>query len=280
MALRLFLVGVVSILALDLPESGPSVRDARTWVDSRIAALPATLPDVVVEEEIETPLPTTEVASAIEPAKPAAPVAMIRPMPTIAPSLAEWPAIAEAPAVAPAPVAVAEDASPAAQPAPAPKATITVIDEPEPGLVVVESKPEVDPDAAFRGIVSKMASEFAADAMASAPAPAPAPEVAPALLAEADTWFPMSPEATEPPAEEVAALDQPTTAPEIIAVEVSNEEAVAEIVEDEQPEAVAEPSDAPSRADRLADAVRLTGQAMNAWAGLLSQRPTVASLRR
>ena len=173
-----------------------------------------------------------------------------------------------------------------------------MFDELEPGLVVVEAKPEADPDAAFRGIVAKMAGEFAAEAQAPAPVPAaevapalladadtwfptPAAEVAPALLADADTWFPMSPGASEPPAEEVAALDGAVAAPEVVAGdEVRDVEAVVVIEEDEQAEAVVEPSDASSRADRLADAVRLTGQAMNAWAGLLSQRPTVASLRR
>ena len=237
------------------------------------AVVAAPAPAVVVDA------PKPEAPAVVESPKPEPDAPAPMPAPEAAPEIALTPSPAADAAIAPVPSVAATD------PMAAPEADVEIVVA-APAPVIVEAPKPTDPDLAFRTIVRKMAKEFAADI----PAPATSAEPKP-LLAIVDAPIPTAPEAAPapPPADEVAAADEADLYPGVAFALNRSAEGLAPILSEvaarAEPEpasapAVAEPSNDPSRAERLANAVKLTGQAMNAWAGLLSQRAGAASLQR
>ncbi|MDB5351889.1 MAG: hypothetical protein JWN86_3136 [Planctomycetota bacterium] len=341
MALRLFLMGVVASLALDLPNGGltKTAKSGRAWLDTRTAtafpdagkllvALPtspgtvdATRPMPRVDGDLARPATVTIEPKATDGAIPPVvpnttilPVATIELAPVeshtspILPGRAEAAAIlasefesalAEAttpvPVPMPAPEIVEALPTPAAGAATAPEVPVTLVTTdpmaPPPveavaattAPLVTDVKPTVDPDAVFSQVVSGMASAFASQA-----APIPVPETKP-LLAKVEVAPPLP-----LPAEEiVAGADEPAEdlypglayalnrASEGLAPPPF-EAPLAKVEAGPLPNAApALPSETESsRSERLARAVQLTGQAVNAWASLLSQRPAATSIQR
>lgn len=282
------------------------------------ATVEATLPPAPaapVEAVVPAPAPAPVVVA--EAPKPETPATEPAPMPMPAPEPSAE-AVASATPTADAflpPIASVPVTDPMAPPDSVvdvvPPPVQVIVEAPKPAEP--EAPKPADPDAAFRAIVSKMAKQFAADI------PAPSAEPKP-MLAQADAPIPMSPELAPPPpaAEEIADVDyelfpgfafafhraadglapilaEATPAPAEVAPVIAE---AAPVAAEPVPMAVAvvpntepEPEPAPatvateplpdmSRADRLANAVKLTGQAVNAWAALLSQRPAVSALQR
>jgi hypothetical protein len=314
MALRLFLVGVVASLALDLPRVGsPSAGNARSWLDTRLTS--PDRPLLLVHEPTATsaipiaiasvdPPPMSPPIVAAEPMKPTANVATTRPTMTIPATLpvemtvalptsteidelfADLPAIDSLPIPTRA-VNVVETrtgclAMPvlpasvfAAEPISSPVVRPEDIVAPTPIAVVVEAPKPEDKDAVFAKVVDSMASTFTADL-----SPMPTPEPKP-LLADAAIAAPLA-----VAAEEIATALAEEDLQSGLAYELNRlsevPPAVAEApVKEPAPEVVAAtPVDdawTASRAERLTQAVKLTGEAVNAWANLLGQRPSASS---
>ena len=197
--------------------------------------------------------------------------------PTPAPTLAAMPPVVDivsSPAPNPMP-AVVDSTSPA--PSVVAAVSPEVAATPAPAVVEAEQVAPADPDVAFRKIVSSMASSFAADNATSMPTPEPKP-----LLARIESPALPVP-APAPAAEEVAVADPEMALYPGVAIALDPEADGALPVE---AAARAEPSTAtasvsePSRAERLSHAVKLTGEAVNAWAGLLSQRTASSAVQR
>ena len=242
-------------------------------------SLPVAAPELVVAVP-PSPLPSElALLPILDDAAPApAPMPMPMPMPPVLEVVSApiSPTAGAVPAPAPIPTTVAVDPmtppsaivaelSPEAAPAPAP----AVAESETPAVAA-------DPDAAFRKIVAKMASTFAADLPAAAPAADPKP-----LIARVETPPVAAP--APAPAEEVVAEAQELDLYPGVAFALNREaEGLAPI----EAMARAEPTPAPvpviepSRADRLSQAVKLTGQALDAWAGLLSQRTPSSAVQR
>ncbi len=153
-------------------------------------------------------------------------------------------------------------------------APVTIV---EPVVVIASESKPLDPDATFQSVVGEMARTFAADVPARM-------ENAP-LIASQPIPAPPAPEA-----ELIVAADEPADAPEDSPslADILNREAEGlEPIPLPDPVAVAEVSPEPvapqapeTREHRLAHAVSLTGQAVQAWASLLVQRPAVISVHR
>lgn len=301
-------------VVVDAPKTetpAPVVTEApKVEAPAPIAAeAPKVVAPVVVEAaKAETPAPVV-----VEAPKPEAPVAVS--VPVVEAPKVETPAVDPVPALAPVVVEAAKPEPEAPSPMPAPEPSPALVSTPNPASdaapapvptvvatepmpapavsaeviapVIVDAETPADPDQAFRAIVRKMAKEFAADT----PAPAPTDEPKP-LIAREDVTTPTAPEAAPapPPAIDVAEIDEADLFPGVaFAINRSAEglapipmEVATRIEPEPAPaaETVTEPSIDPSRAERLANAVKLTSQAMNAWAGILSQRPGVSSLQR
>ncbi len=359
MALRLFLMGLVASLALDLPNGGltKTSQTSRRWLDAHLAApfpdagLPlaalaippradavasATIPPQ--GEPTKPPVVAVEPKVAEDSIKPVAPVATINPTSTsessstvsvaspILPGRTEATAILAAeiasslatdllpsptPTTVPMPMPmpmpgpeVAEDlVSPAAGAAQAPELPISLAatnpmalppgeevavapalaPAATPAPAVAETPKPADPDAAFSKVVGDLASRFAVE-VSSVPKNEPKP-----LLAKLE----VTPPPALPAEEVVAKADEPVEdlypglayalnraseglSPSPFEPTTANREATLP----SKPEPIAETLAEPSRSERLAQAVRLTGQAVNAWANLLGQRPAVVSIRR
>ena len=226
------------------------------------------------------------------------PDAAVIPMPMPAPA----PEVAEAPA-APSPLPVvlaptfpipsAPEAAPVAtapdvKPVMAPASELPVEVASPVSAIQEEAKPAEekavsaeDRDAAFSKVMGEVVASFASDLAAN-----PRPE-APSLLARDETAPPPA-----APAQEVAAFAPPAEAAPIAPEDQRIVEAAPDELADPAPAPAAvaakadpAPEEAPAapvvdlatRAGRLAQAVKLTGEAMSAWAGLLSQRPATAS---
>lgn len=314
MALRLFLVGVVASLALDLPSGGVNQsnwRTGRSWLDAKLTG-PATPSRVVVVAEPKAP--ETEIlfdtiaqvatvgqdrpVGALDLDFPFSPVVLIE---TPAPSVLALPGRVEAAALAVVetpvtiPTAVSDPVStPMPMPTPAPEiADSALIAEElsafnpalEPMPVEIASIPDsiVDPDASFRTIVGQMASVFAADV----PAAPAATEMRP-LIAKAEIPPPPAPEASvvagfedeEDLEDEILpglAYYLNRAAEGLTPIEMP---AAAEVAEAPAELVTSEEEARPNRENRLAHAVQLTGQAMQAWASLLVQRPAAGAIQR
>ncbi len=240
-------------------------------------SLPVATPELVAAPPL-SPLPAELALLPI--ASDAAPSSAPMPVPPVleVASTPDTPTTATIPAPAPIPTTVAV--------APMTPPSATVVESspeaaPAPAATVVESEtPAVaaDPDAAFRKIVANMASSFAADLPASAPAADPKP-----LIAQVETPPVATPAPAPAPAEEVVAEAAGLDLYPGVAFALNREsegitpiEAMARAEPAPAPVPVAEPS----RADRLTEAVKLTGQALDAWAGLLSQRTPSSAVQR
>lgn len=339
MALRLFLVGLVASLALDLPDGGTAKsrwQAGRSWLDARVTGPVAPTRTIVVNEpkaasdpapilaaekaEPESPVETAtaEVApvlpivanepvkpvvgvetalpilpgraeadaiAAIEPKSPLdVPIVDPLPMPAPTPPIAEnTSAPLAAPEAAPTAlpeVATVEPVAPPAEPievAPPPSGPILAADEtPRPA--------ETDPDAAFRTVVGSMASAFATDVSA----PAPTSEVRP-LVAEAEVALPPASPALEVAAEEAPSPEESPDlaillnreAEGLVPIEYPQPQEVVQADPEPGPEPAPTDADASAtRDDRLAHAVKLTGQAVHAWANLLGRGPSDVSIQR
>ena len=267
MALRLFLVGMVASLGLDVP-TGWRVesweRAGMCWFESRQSEL----------EEL------TETAPLVVDARVDEPPAAGRPLVVDAKDEAANKVAAKpAPAPAPAPIEVIEQPELASVPEPPVASAPTV-----PVVVETASEPFVTPptpaDAAFSAVVNQMVAGFAA------PAQEPATST---LLATRVLELPQNVFATAP-AQEIAPLAaeaaqpalasktvEPAPAPdaaEWIGATSSDEAADASLGQDR----VIAPKSA-ARHDRLITAVRLTRQALSAWAGVLEQEADVVAVQ-
>jgi hypothetical protein len=230
-------------------------------------AAPVLAPSPLPVELALVPLPDATPAPILMPAPPTpdaatapAPVAELIPGPAPIPTIA-----AVDPMTPPAPVAL--EMSPEAAPAP-------------PAAVAETAKAApTDPDAGFRKVVASMASAFAADMPAATPVSEPKP-----LLAKVEA-APVAVPAPAQAAEDVAGADLDLY-PGVAFALNREAEGVAPIEASARAEPapamapVAEATTDPSRAERLSQAVKLTGQAVNAWAGLLSQRPSASAIQR
>ena len=160
-------------------------------------------------------------------------------------------------------------------------------------VAVVEAQPETRPepaaatvavapaaaDEAFAGVVAGMAADFAADrALALGVAPAAAEDHDGATVAIVEVAEVTDPTVALPAGEEsatvvaaevaVVAAVESTDCEGLAPAGPAEVEAVAVVAAEE---AMGVEDDSPTRADRLADAVRLTRQAAQAWADLMAE---------
>jgi hypothetical protein len=138
-----------------------------------------------------------------------------------------------------------------------------VCERPEPTEVTAATESRVAPIVAsettetalsFETIVDQMAASFASQATLDV-APPPPPETA--IVAEAPSFEPFDVDADQNPS----------------LADLLNRE-----FEDAPRANARNPTDAPSRAARWSSALKLTGQAVQAWAVLLKQEPAVAAV--
>lgn len=319
MALRLLLVGLVAGLSLDLPQGGPDEppgRVAQRWLDLTFPqAFPSAGPSVAVAEPKAAPEVAPMVAQAAPVAeataiKPEMPTTTLRPTAMIEPTLPILttiptetvveifstqpilPGRAEAAALASAvEIPAATEPTPTSTPTPTPSPEAVAGNLPTtPAAEAAEAPAPVsvaeatDPDAAFSSIVSEMAATFAADTTPTTGA----------LLASSEPVDPAPANPPAPAADELAGLEPVEDLYPGLAYALNREnegldpipsEAHAVEARAEPPAPVAtiedaEPSADSSRATRLAHAMKLTGQAVHAWAGLLSQGPSASVLQR
>lgn len=237
-----------------------------------------------IASEIVTISTEKAVAVVFEPALEPAPIPVMPP----APEIGVLPLIAS-PTLdfIPAQVPTVEPVVPMAPPAPI-EVVVAPEEAPAPAPVVADA---IDPaqeesrDAAFGRVMNKMASAFVADLMAPS-----IPTEPKALVAQADK--PTTAPAPAAAAEELSG--EVDLYPGIAFVLNRQAEGLSPIAMPGQPAVdtatATEPAPAQvsetatssesSRAEKLANAVKLTGEAMNAWAGLLSQRPSVSAMQR
>ena len=320
MALRLFFVGLVASLALDLPNGGPiqsRLQEGRSWVQARVTAPVSQETSVVVDEPMpieanspvemilaDAPVPaiTPEPLASISSPEPTTPEILATitveasvidpmPMPEPAPEIAESAPASEA-EIAPVVPLILTDTQPRTA-APVEVVAVTEIASPLSCSMVeeivaeaiceaqAEAKAQTDRDTAFREVVGAMAMSFAADssvAPESAESLSLIPEVeivpAPAAFGEIED---------EPAMCDLAGLsglayDLNREAEGLEPIPIPTETKVA--IAPAQLEIETPAIDATNRVDRLEQAVKLTGQAAQAWASLLIQRPAIVSVQR
>lgn len=325
MALRLFLVGVVASLALDLPHGGvrPNLRspldvESRTSAPENLASTdaPQVKPGLRPRLAMLRDRVNARIAEMSAPAKPILPgraeaeavLAAEKAAQIVAPIVEAVPAVDPIMPAPPEFVFSLTEATPvvdlaSTEPMPAPPMLTDEVVAPQPApatapapvVAELSVKPE-DADAEFRHVVANMASAFAADLPVPTTEPKAllaevVPPVAPAVAAEELTdslvdLFPGLAFALNREAEGLTPIPMPP-------VEIVEEARVEPMPEPVATEPAPEPvppvsvvestssnTNETSRAEKLATAVKLTGQAVNAWAGLLSQRPSVSAMQR
>ncbi len=270
MALRIFLVGIVASLALEIPaDSCWTARSRSVSVDQ--------------SRQADLAMPNGRDAFAAQGTGPGvfeavASVASVKSQEAVEVVKADVPAVAALPIVT---VAAAEKIEIELMPMPAPAPDAVVIREssievvdlpPAPAAEELKKAPTIevvdldvlepsDPDAGFKAVVGSMAMAFAADVSPVPPVVEPVPvlvqdEVSEGVVVDLDPAL-----ATLPGYEaEKAAASEPEGCVE--------------------PEVLANPGVEPVRSGRLTQAVRLTGMALDAWGSLLRPDASGASLRR
>jgi hypothetical protein len=271
MALRIFLVGVVASLGLDLP-TGMQVDQwscsGRDWFQSGAERVGIGSPwdELVVEVELEEPpvaarpmlAENKSESTQSEPSEPHSPL----PAPIIVaePGLANIPVFASEPGAARSDNVPEPQVAEMSQEAPN-ESSSQQVDALEPA----PATPAAVFDQAFSGVVDQLVTGFAPSPSASSEAlvvnrkPVIEPDMYPGLAYELNRLA-EGLEPIQPPAASIAVVG--TEQPEPI---------------EAAPAAAESWSPSPAKSERLASAVRLTGQAFHAWISLLQQTPVVAA---
>jgi hypothetical protein len=308
---------VRSSLVVELPRSLPDADISNSTTFARFSPRHMLTRVLTPTDELVLPTPTVETVATVEPITPALPIlpgraeadAILTAEKTIlAAAPAPMPEPASLPVMPPAPeiASTIVTPNPSTEPVEAPIPTVVsaepmpppfVFEEimapeqaPAPAPVVtelVDAAKSGDSDSGFRQVVSKMATTFAADLPVQAPSTDPKP-----LLAKVEI-APDAPPAL--PVEELVVEDldlypgiayalnrEAEGVTPLVLAPVVKVEPIPELEWAPEPASIVtvESPIEPSRAEKLAAAVKLTGEAVNAWAGLLSQRPSVSAMQR